>query len=122
MFTTDFNIDYNGYADDAYTVLANCTFNLLYYANSETWKCTVLVNDTYDLTDIDNDTMNITVKWYLEDVLNQTIDYNNSYINGTNFVSTLAYTNTTKHQNWSCGINEKSKSQCKKTIKRQKCK
>jgi hypothetical protein len=33
-----------------------------------------------------------------------TFNYNSSYSNGTNFVATLLNGNTTKHDNWSCGI------------------
>jgi hypothetical protein len=59
----------------------------------------------YDvLSDDDADTMNVTVEWYKEDVFNFSADYNDSYANGTLFVATLNKENTTKYQNWSCGI------------------
>ena len=37
---------YNGYADDEYYSLANCTFQIEYYANVEDWVCHVIANDT----------------------------------------------------------------------------
>jgi hypothetical protein len=38
---------WNGYPDDAYSALINCSFNVWYYANPGPWNCTVLVNDSY---------------------------------------------------------------------------
>jgi hypothetical protein len=56
------------------------------------------------ISDPDGDNLNVSVRWYKEGVLNLTRDFNNSYVNGTNFVATLGFGNTTKHQNWSCSI------------------
>jgi hypothetical protein len=36
---------FNGYSDDAYTALSNCTFNVHYYAVPESWECHVWVKD-----------------------------------------------------------------------------
>jgi len=56
------------------------------------------------ISDPDTNTMNITVQWYKDDVLNKTIDYNNSYPDGTAFNATLTSGNTTKTDVWHCGI------------------
>jgi len=48
--------------------------------------------------------LNVSVVWYKNNVTNLTIDYNNSYTTGTLFVATLNNANTTKGQNWSCGM------------------
>jgi hypothetical protein len=59
---TSCNITYNytgtinGYTDDSYLALANCTFQVEYYANPATWRCNVWVNDTLDWRDNNNDT------------------------------------------------------------------
>jgi hypothetical protein len=45
--TNDFG-SYNGYSDDVYTKLVNCTYQVWYYANATAWNCTVMVNDSYD--------------------------------------------------------------------------
>ncbi len=39
-------ISYNGEPDDAYKALANCTFQVSYYANPGNWNCTMQVNDS----------------------------------------------------------------------------
>jgi hypothetical protein len=39
---------WHGISDDNYTAVANCTFNVWYYANPGNWNCTVVVNDTYN--------------------------------------------------------------------------
>ncbi|RMD45948.1 hypothetical protein D6829_00750 [Candidatus Pacearchaeota archaeon] len=36
---------YNGYADDSYRALANCTFDVWYYADAAQWTCNVSVFD-----------------------------------------------------------------------------
>ena len=48
--------------------------------------------------------LNVSVQWFKNDALNLSVDYNNSYSNGTLFNAVLDYGNLTKHQNWSCGI------------------
>jgi hypothetical protein len=48
--------------------------------------------------------MNVSINWYTNSVLNFSVDYNASYANGTFFDAVLANGNTTKGQNWSCGM------------------
>jgi hypothetical protein len=62
------------------------------------------LNCSAQLQDIDESEMNVSVIWYNNGVLNLTLDYNNSYINGTWFNATLGKGNTTKHQVWNCTI------------------
>lgn len=56
------------------------------------------------LKDGSNDTMNVTVKWYKNDVEYLELAYDNSYANGTFFVADLDSANTTKGENWSCSM------------------
>jgi len=56
------------------------------------------------IIDADNNTMNVTVEWYNGTSVYLTLDYNNTYENGTLFMAELASENTTKHENWSCGL------------------
>ncbi len=57
------------------------------------------------ITDSDSgDRLNVSVQWYNNSVLHFYIDYNSSYINGTLFDAILDNANTTRYQNWSCGI------------------
>jgi len=67
-------------------------------------KTTQDLNCSYVLNDADADDMNVTVQWYKDDVLNFTLDYNNSYTNGVMFSAILESENTTKHDNWTCGL------------------
>ncbi len=62
-------------------------------------NCSALVND------IDEDSVNATVKWYKNGDLNLTLAYTSSYANGTYFYALLKSGNTTKSQNWSCSLN-----------------
>jgi nitrogen fixation protein FixH len=62
----------------------------------------ISVNTT--LYDFDNDKMNVTVRWYNNSVLAATVFYNNSYVNGSNFVATLLNGNTTRNHNWSAQL------------------
>lgn len=50
---------WHGIIDDNYTALANCTFNVWYYANSGKWNCTVFVNDTSNWNATGSDNINI---------------------------------------------------------------
>lgn len=52
-------VSYNGYNDDSYTTLANCTFSVQYYANPGLWNCSVTVNDSIGWIDTGSDTINI---------------------------------------------------------------
>jgi len=56
------------------------------------------------ISDPDADRLNVTVKWYNNSVEYLTVDYNNSYLNGTFFSAVLDSGNTTKYENWSCGM------------------
>jgi parallel beta-helix repeat protein len=57
------------------------------------------------ITDNDSgDLLNVTIQWIKNDVLNLTIDYNNSYVNATMFSAILDSGNTTKTDNWTCGM------------------
>jgi hypothetical protein len=61
-------------------------------------NCYALINDSnYDL-------INASIRWYKNQALNLSIDYNNSYYPGTNFTSILKNTNLTVWDNWSCSI------------------
>ncbi|MFA5723595.1 MAG: LamG domain-containing protein [Candidatus Pacearchaeota archaeon] len=48
--------------------------------------------------------LNVSVIWYKNNATSISIDYNNSYENGTEFISTLGNLNTTKGENWSCAM------------------
>ncbi len=56
------------------------------------------------VSDPDGDDLNVSVRWYKDGTLNLTIDYNNSYSNATLFSSVFGSGNTSKGENWSCGI------------------
>ena len=57
------------------------------------------------ITDNDSgDELNVTVRWYREDVLNLTIDANSSYANATAFNTILVAANTTKGEDWHCSL------------------
>ena len=53
--------------------------------------------------------MNVTVRWYKNNQLHLTSYYNQSYANGTNFSATLLAENTTKAENWKCGMKTNDK-------------
>ena len=56
----------------------------------------------FDIFDINNNTMNASVRWYKGDVLNLTIDYSNNFANGTRVDAVLGFGNTTKGDVWKC--------------------
>jgi len=56
------------------------------------------------ISDPDGDDLNVSVRWYKNSALNTTIDYNLSYANGTMFFALLGSGNTSKGENWSCGV------------------
>ena len=57
------------------------------------------------ITDPDaNNRLNVTVRWYNNSIQHLTFDYNNSYSNGTLFIALLDDLNTTRGQNWTCGM------------------
>ena len=75
--------------------------------NSTDGTNTTLQNLTCYATIADNNTgnlLNVSVEWYNGTERHLHIDYNNSYANGTLFNATLNYGNTSKWQNWSCGL------------------
>jgi len=85
---------YNGYTDDAYTLLANCTFQVQYYANASDWNCTVRVNDSYGWEARGNDL--ITISPLLALGLPDFIDYgtvNATYVSGENITNVTNYGN-----------------------------
>lgn len=56
---TDFT-NWNGYEDDEYHALVNCSFDLEYYSNPSVWHCALNVSDNVSLTDeVDGDTINV---------------------------------------------------------------
>ncbi|MBI5804076.1 right-handed parallel beta-helix repeat-containing protein, partial [Candidatus Pacearchaeota archaeon] len=56
------------------------------------------------LSDADAHRMNVTVIWYNGSLQHLKVNFNNSYVNGTYFTATLNSGNTTKTQNWTCGL------------------
>jgi len=50
---------YNGYNDDVYTALANCSFTLEYYSNVGEWTCSVFLNDSTGWEDQSSNVENI---------------------------------------------------------------
>ncbi|GEM_PF-1395097 len=56
------------------------------------------------ISDPDSNSLNVSVEWYKENSYQFRFDYNNSYDSGTLFNASLHNTNTTKGDNWSCGI------------------
>ncbi|RMF55629.1 hypothetical protein D6745_01380 [Candidatus Woesearchaeota archaeon] len=108
--------NYTAYAIDQVgnlqkTATRNVTINIVPATPSPTLTSengtnytTEYLNCSEVLIDGDGDAMNVSVKWYNNSVLWLTVDYNNSYANGTLFNATLASSNTTKGQNWTCGM------------------
>ena len=85
---------YNGYSDDVYTVLANCTFPIQYYANATQWNCTVIVNDSYNWKARGSDLINISPLLALG--LPDFIYYgtvNATYVSGENISNVTNYGN-----------------------------
>ncbi|MBR9677413.1 PGF-pre-PGF domain-containing protein [Candidatus Woesearchaeota archaeon] len=56
------------------------------------------------ITDPDGDNLNVSIKWYKNDALNLTVDYNNNYANGTLFNAVLDNANTSEWDKWFCSI------------------
>ncbi len=56
------------------------------------------------LLDPEADAMNLTLRWYLDGILNSTEDFNNNYANGTAFEDTLLSSQTLAGDVWSCSI------------------
>ncbi|PLW80539.1 hypothetical protein C0585_02095, partial [Candidatus Woesearchaeota archaeon] len=109
-----------------YEVIVNLTSNGIYGENTEnltvylntvptTPTVTLLsvdglnntdsdLNCSAVLADNDGDDLNVTVRWYLDGALNQTVDYNNSYVNGTLFNATLDSSYTSPGDAWNCSV------------------
>ncbi len=85
---------WNGYADDAYNAVVNCSMDVWYYANPQTWECTIFAIDTTGLSDTGTDT--ITVSDLLALGLPDTINYGT--VNAT-YVSEENITNVTNYGN-----------------------
>ncbi len=62
------------------------------------------INVRTTLLDLNNNTMNVTVRWYNRTIQHLVVEYNSSYANGTTFIATLGHGNTTKGQNWTAGL------------------
>jgi len=92
-------VTWNGVADDDYLAVANCTFQVEYYANPSGWNCTVFVNDTTGLNDTNSDS--ITVDQLLAVGLPSTINYGT--VNAT-YVSSENITNVTNVGNVALNI------------------
>jgi hypothetical protein len=85
---------WNGHTDDAYTSLANCTFEVEYYANPQTWNCSATVSDKFGWTDNKDDS--ITVSELLALGLPDTIYYgevNATYVSDENITNVTNYGN-----------------------------
>lgn len=85
---------WNGVVDSSYTALANCSFQVQYYANPDSWNCTAVVTDNTGLKG--NGTQNTTISQLLAVGLPSSIDYGT--VNGT-FVSDENVTNVTNMGN-----------------------
>ncbi len=80
--------------------------NPVVYINSTDFsnKTNQDLNCLANITDPNADSLGVTVQWYKNNASNLTISYNNSYANGTLFIASLNNANTTKGENWSCGM------------------
>ncbi|MGV8130864.1 MAG: hypothetical protein ACP5N7_02060, partial [Candidatus Pacearchaeota archaeon] len=85
--------------------------NAPYNGTSLTINSTLGLNKTLEdlnvrttIFDQDNNSMNLTVRWYNNSILHLTQMYNNSYSNGTTFIATLGNGNTTRGQNWTAQL------------------
>ncbi len=86
--------NYNGYADDAYHSLANCTFQVEYYANPQDWVCNVTAADNASWIGQNSD--DITVSELLALNLPNTINYgtvNATYVSDENITNITNYGN-----------------------------
>ena len=85
---------YQGYNDDAYQALANCSFEIEYYANPQSWECRIEIRDAANWTANRSDT--ITVSELIALGLPATINYGT--VNAT-YVSEENITNITNYGN-----------------------
>ncbi len=56
---TEITEDWGGVPDDPYHALANCTFEVWYYADPGVWNCTMWVNDSTNLNSTNSDPINV---------------------------------------------------------------
>ena len=63
-----------------------------------------VLNCSDTLYDGDNGNINVTVKWYKDGVYNRTDTFNNNYPNGTGFSALLGSANTSRADQWLCGM------------------
>lgn len=85
---------YQGYTDDEFHALANCSFEVEYYANAQSWECRVDVNDTMNWEDNRSDT--ITISPLLALGLPDVIDYGTvdaTYVSDENVTNVTNYGN-----------------------------
>jgi len=61
-------------------------------------NCSAIISDN------DGDDLNVSVSWYSDGILNLVVDYDNNYLNGSEFSAILGFGNTTKDENWNCSI------------------
>jgi hypothetical protein len=81
-------------------------YNPIVYLNSTngTNKTNEDLNCYATISDPDGDNMNVSVEWYKNNELNLSFEYGESYANGSLFIATLDNGNTTKADNWTCGV------------------
>ena len=56
------------------------------------------------LSDQDNNTLNVSVRWFMNNSLKVSLAYDNDYTNGTFFNSVLLSGNTSRGENWNCSV------------------
>src|SRR3989339_554911 len=58
LINTNFS-SWGGVSDDDYHALAQCNFQIYYYANPGNWNCSLYVNDSVGFSDLQNDSITI---------------------------------------------------------------
>jgi hypothetical protein len=108
---------FDGYSSDFEgkpgTYAANCSVITNYPPNNPT----VNINSTdgsnqfnqdlncfAQITDPEGDNMNVSIRWYVDNSLDLTINYDKSYSNGTNFNAILGSGNTSVGEDWICSM------------------
>ncbi|MBR9705073.1 hypothetical protein GOV12_06690 [Candidatus Pacearchaeota archaeon] len=90
--------NWSGVDDDSYHALANCTFQIQYYANGGIWNCTIYINDSDGLNATGNNSINVS------DLI--AIDMPNSISYGTVNATYMSLENVTNISNaGNVGIN-----------------
>lgn len=56
------------------------------------------------ISDPDNDSLDVAVKWYKDSSLDSTTSFDNGYVNGTSFTHSLASSSTSTGDVWFCSI------------------